>query len=277
MRPDPEAIFGYEDHRQFLADTYSAAKARSPMVSHRWIALRAGFASSGFFSRILAGRVNMGPATVSGLVKLMELRGREADYFAAMVEFNQSPDPAKREQAANAMVRLRSGGGNQLTASQVEFWSHCRYALVRDALWVEPFDGDADAWGARFLPPMAGEDVRKAIDLLLQLELAEIDETGMVRRSDVRSLTSGLKSSEEAIADYQLSCLDLARQALEDAPPLDRNFSTLSFSIPLAKWPEFEAEIRRFRRTMLAMAEESTREDRLMHMNLHVFPVFRKV
>ncbi len=275
MKPEPEAIFAYQDHRAFLSDTFRAAKLKSKRISHRWVAMRAGFASSGFFSRILSGQVKMGPRTVSGLLRLMELKGLEADYFKAMVDYNQSNDLAMKQNALHSMHRCRSGGGTHLQPDQSEFWSDYKYAMIRDALWVEPFDGNAEAFGKRFSPPLLAAEVKHVIEKLLHWGLTEVDDAGLVRRSDVRSLTSGLKSREEAIAAYQHSYLELAHFALDTTPESERNFSTLSFSIPSSRWPEIEIEIRRFRRALRSLAEDCLKEDRLMQMNVQVFPVFR--
>ena len=65
-------LFEYFEYRLWLRDAYEARKSRNPAFSHRYIAQKAGFGSSGTFARILDGSRNlsMDGATV-------DRRGRE--------------------------------------------------------------------------------------------------------------------------------------------------------------------------------------------------------
>lgn len=46
-------IFCYTDYRKFLFDFYEAKKRSTPHFSHRYVAQKVGFSSSGFFSKII--------------------------------------------------------------------------------------------------------------------------------------------------------------------------------------------------------------------------------
>lgn len=274
MRPELHAIFEYEDFRRFLSDTFAAAKARKPVLSHRWIAANAGFKSSGFFSKILSGSVNIGPETVERFVALMDLPPREARYFAALVEHGQTDDPAVRKRLQARLRRLREGESTRLEKDQERFWSSPRHAVVREALWVHPLSGHDTRYGERFVPRIPHDRLGESIDLLQQLGLAVVDDAGLVVRSDTRTLSSGKKSREKSVAGYQRECLDMGLAALVDHPAEPRHLSTLTFSFPRSRWEELEGLTRQYRAKVLELAAQAETDDTVFQLNLHLFPVF---
>lgn len=274
MRPELHAIFEYEDYRRFLSETYQRAKALKPVLSHRWVAANAGFRSSGFFSKILSGSVNIGTETVDRFVRLMDLPPREARYFATLVEHNQSVDQDAKRKLSVRLRRLREGESTRLEKDQQRFWSDPRHAAVREALWVHPFQGDAPLYGRRFLPQLRADSLEESIDLLCQLGLAIRNDDGDVVRSDPRTLSSGRKSREKAVASYQRECLGSGLEALETSPTDLRHLSTLTFSFPRSRWEELEVLTRQYRARILELASQAENEDAVFHLNLHLFPVF---
>lgn len=86
-------IFAYHDYRHYLKETFAAIKEVKPQVSHRFIAARLGYKSSGAISLILSGRKNVSLEKACSIAGFLHLEPMECAYFLEMVSQTQKQTP----------------------------------------------------------------------------------------------------------------------------------------------------------------------------------------
>ena len=90
------SIFDYTDYRLFLRDFYEAKKEQNPAITHRSIAEKVGFKSSGFFTQVLQGKSNISDEMADNFASFCKLKKQERAFFKTMVAFNQARKHAEK-------------------------------------------------------------------------------------------------------------------------------------------------------------------------------------
>jgi len=86
IRPD---VTLYDDYRKFLQDYYDLNKAADPSFSYRYLSMRAGVSSSGFFKRVMQGIRNLSEGSVEKTCTALRLNEQERGYFRKLVGFDK--------------------------------------------------------------------------------------------------------------------------------------------------------------------------------------------
>jgi uncharacterized protein (TIGR02147 family) len=265
-------VFNYSDYRQFLSDAYAERHSKDRRFSYRYIAQKAGFASAGFFTNVLKGKKDISLTLAMRLADVFGLSPRQRQYFEQLVQFNKSHNEIEKQEHLKRLRALRGRAAKSLVASQSDFYSKWQYTAIREALALKPFKGDYKALGETLNPPLSPTEARTAVELLLELGLLRKIAGGSVERCDP-NLTSSDEIASSVLVDLQLQMMGLAKQALEQLPKNQRNFSTLTLSISPSTYASIIEELRSFRKRILTMAAESQDPDRVIQMNFQVFPL----
>ncbi|HKP97986.1 MAG TPA: TIGR02147 family protein [Fibrobacteria bacterium] len=268
-------VFDYMDYRQFLRDTYRENKARSPAYSYRFIAGKVGFRSASFFGQILKGSSNISLSMAARFAAFLKLKRKEADFFLALVMFNQSKGEEERKQGFERLLAFRGSRVRILGADEYAFYDKWYYTAVRELLWFEPFQGDYAALARRLSPPITAAEAEAAVALLLRLRMIARNSQGQYARTDGVSTSTGLAARAEAIRTFQLQTLALAGEAIDRFPRETRSLSTLTLSLSAKGFKAIEEELSGFRRLLLKIAEGDEREDTVYQINFQIFPLTR--
>jgi uncharacterized protein (TIGR02147 family) len=268
-------IFEYFDYRHWLRDAYEARKAENPVFSHRYIASKAGFGSSGTFARILDGSRNLSMDAALGLSRVFGLGRAEKEYFEHLVLHNQAEGEAERRFFLEKLAAVRKSRVQELRDHQMALFEDWRRIALREALDLVEHRDDVEALGALLSPPADGKEVRDALEVLQELGLARPDEDGIWRKTEA-VLTTPDEGVHEAVRGFQRATMDLAKEALERHPPREREIATLTLAISDAMMERVKDKIRQLRREILEMARDDDRPDRVHQLNFQVFPMTRR-
>lgn len=269
-------LFEYFDYRHWLRDAYEARKAENPSFSHRYIAQKAGFGSSGTFARILDGSRKLSMDAALGLSRVFRLNRAEKEFFEHLVLHNQAEGEAERRFFLEKLAAVRTSRVQELRGHQMALFEDWRRIALRETLDLVEHTDDFDSLGAMLSPPASGLEVRRALDLLLELGLARPDEDGIWRKTEA-VLTTPDEGVNEAVRGFQRATMDLAKDALERHPPGEREIATLTLAISDAMMDRVKDKIRQLRREILEMAREDDAPDRVHQLNFQVFPLTRRL
>lgn len=269
-------IFESFDYRAWLRDAYAARKAENPSFSHRYIAQKAGFGSSGSFARILDGTRNLSMDAVAGLSQVFRLNRPEREYFEHLVLHNQAEGEAERRFFLEKLASVRKSRVSSLRASQLSLFDDWRHIAVREVLDLVEHRDDTALLGALLSPPATADQAERSLGILQDLGLARPDEDGVWRKSEA-VLTTPDDVVSQAVREFQKATLDLAKEALERHPREEREIATLTLAISDAMMERVKDKIRQLRREILEMAREDDRPDRVHQLNFQVFPLTRRL
>jgi uncharacterized protein (TIGR02147 family) len=271
-----DSIFSYADYRSFLKDYFTEKKAENKGFSLKVISDRAGFKARDYILRVMNNNRNLSQTGVFMLSRALRLSAREADYFMNLVGFNQSKIPSEKEFFFKKMSDTCKYGRHQkLRQDQYEFFSEWYYSALRSLLPVIDFNGDHSEIAQFLDPPLTPSQVKKAIDLLVQLGLLSRDRNGRFSVS-TPAVTAGDEVKSVALLHFHRQSLDLAKRAMERYPADRRDISGVTMSLSQTGFDRLKAEIQDFRKRVMLIAEQDADEDGVYQINLQFFPLSKK-
>jgi uncharacterized protein (TIGR02147 family) len=75
------------------------------------------------------------------------------------------------------------------------------------------------------------------------------------------------------VANYQIACMDLAKEAIDRHEPGHRDMSTLTLSLSKPAFEAIKEEIIAFRKKLLSLEKQFSNADRVYQLNTHFFPL----
>ncbi len=267
-------LFAYTDYRKFLKDYYEEQKGKDPKFSHRYFTMKVGFSSSGYFSDVLSGKKNLSGAFMLKFAKALKLAKDEEEYFLNLISFNQ----AKTLEEKNRFYEKMMTGGkvkfDVLEPDKYEYFSKWYYAAVREILHYLPFQEDYKTLAKILDPPISAKEARKAIELLASLGFIAKDASGNWRPASANISTGGGFNGLN-VANFHHNTLKLAIRALDEFPPEQKGFSTLTLPLTGEKIRKAKLAIKNLRMYLLALSENGSKADRVYQFNFQLFPVTR--
>lgn len=264
-------VMGYLDYRDYLKDWYAARKACDRSFSYRVLAREVGYRSHAFFSLVLQRKSNISMDVAMGFSDCIGLSGREREYFLLLVSCNQEQVPAQRYALFQRLQELKGASAQKLREDQDAFLASWRHAALRELLGIDAFQGGEAQWGERMTPPATAEQVRESLDLLLELGLAHRTAAGIVRTDPC--LVTGATYTEAATRAFMRQVHGLGGEALERFPRSERHHGWATLSVSAATLETMRAELRSLVERFLALAEKDAAPDRVMQLNLELFPL----
>jgi uncharacterized protein (TIGR02147 family) len=267
-------IFDHSDYRQVLKDLYDGRKKQDPKFSYRFIALKAGFKSAGFFSQILQGKTNISMSTALSLAAVFKLKAAEVEYFENLVQFNQAKTQSDRQHYFRKIISLKKCKLKTLDERQFELFTKWYYLAVRELIGMIRFKGDFKQLAETLVPPISPAEAKEAVKVLEKLGLIQLRPSGVYEKLDA-TLTTGDYWKSVAIAQFQVDTLDLAKGSYDRVDPADRNHSTLTLSISNGEYLWIKEEFGNLRKKILEMAKGCPHPDRVYQINVNIFPLSR--
>jgi uncharacterized protein (TIGR02147 family) len=266
-------IFQYTDYRKYLTDFYEAEKKRNPHFSHRYIAQKVGFSSSGFFSKILQGKTNISTALAFKFSEFLKHKRHESDFFELLVLFNQAKNHAEQKRWFEKILAFSKSKVKIVDISQYKFFEKWYYVAIRELLASYKFNGDYKQLAKHLHPAIRPSEARKAIEVLLRLGLIKKDETGVYVQTDIL-LSSGYDTQSIAINNFQIATLGLAKESIDRFRREDRDISTLTLSFSGDTYKTICEKLKTFRRELLELVKnDAGNVDRVYQINFQIFPL----
>jgi uncharacterized protein (TIGR02147 family) len=270
-------LYQYSDYRQFLRDAYESNKAKQSTFSYRYLAHKGGVNSSAFFKYVIEGKRNLSKGTLLKTCLAFGLKDKDAEYFENLVFFNQAKTIKEKNLYFDRLTRLRGlFDVKRVEQNQFAFYGQWYHSVIRELLPMVRPAGDPKALAQALLPPITPKQAQESVDLLHKLGLARKDAQGNWRPTDP-VLTTGNPIASQAVVNFQLRMLDLAREAYDRCPPGDRLMSSTTLSVSEAGVELFKKRIRQLRAELLELARVEEKPDRVYQLNVNFFPTSRPI
>lgn len=257
----------------FLKDLFEREKAGNRHFSHRYVNAKLGVKSSSFFLQVIQGKSNISSEVLQGLIGLAKLSGREAEYFEALVLYNQAVTHRDRKRHYETLLALKPAKLRTLDAAQSEYLDKWYHVAVRQALAFLRVKDDFKGLARSLVPSITPGEAKRSVLLLEKLGLAARDAEGFYRWTEP-SVTTGEERKSPGTGDFLLQTMELAKLAL-DVPKPERHLSTMTLSLSVDGYRALEEKLMKLRRELYELAERETDVDRVYHLNLHCFPMTR--
>jgi uncharacterized protein (TIGR02147 family) len=267
--------FEYLNYRKLLKDLYEERKAEHSYFSYRYIAQKVGFASAGFFTNIIQGKRNISPEYIFKFAEVFKLKKSETEYFELLVNFEQAKDHSRKRFYFEKILGHKKSKIKVTDAQQYEFYSAWYYTAIRELIDIYPFKGDYEDLAKRVSPPIKTTEAKKAVELLEKIGFIRKNEEGVYEQTDT-FITTGYEAKSVAITNFLIETADLAKEAIDRYPRETRDISSLTFTLSADGFSTMQERLKSFRRELLEIVREDKnqkRQDRVYHVNFHVFPL----
>ncbi len=274
MKPSIPDVTAYTDFRKFLKDCYDEKKRRDPKFSHRYFCKKAGYGSSSAFADILAGRRSLSAPAALRLARALELTKQEEEYLLHLVNFNQAGSLEIKNMHYSKMLSLGRISLDVISPEKYAYFSKWYHAALRELLFYTPFKDDFKALGRKLDPSVPAQEVKKAIALLEKLGMIAKDASGFYKQTATLLTTDGLGETLH-VENFQTETMKLAMESIDRHPQKARDMSTLTATLSAESVEKVKAAIKALRQCVLVLAEKDQKVDRVMQLNIQLFPLTR--
>lgn len=270
-KPD---IFRYADYRKFLEDSFRIRKERNPKFSQRFLQNKVGASSSGWFSDVVRGRINLAPHMLLRLAKVFELDKGETEFLELLAGYQQAGSAEEKEILLARIMDRREVKIDLLGEEKGEFYREWHHSAIRELLTFFRFKDDYTALARRLDPPIRPAQARESVRLLLSLELIRPDDQGFLRPSSPVVKTDGAFKSLYMNAYFKRKML-LGVQALDRFEKEHRDISCMTLSLSRDNFRKAQEEVAALRKKLLKMAEKEQHPEMVYQCNFQIFPITR--
>jgi uncharacterized protein (TIGR02147 family) len=266
-------IFEYADYRQYLRDFYAAEKARSAAFSHRAFCRRAGLKSTNYLSLIMKGERDLSSEMAPRFARACGLSKAETDFFCDLVAYGQATTTDEKQRCHERLARYRKfREAHRLVGEQTAYHAHWYMPAVRELVALPGFVEDPARIAAMLEPAITEKQAAEALTTLCKLGLLTRDAGGKLQQTQAL-LTTGPGPLGHHIFVYHHAMLDLAKRALDHLPREQRDISSVTLSVSAGAVPKLRERLRQFRRELLELAELDSAPERVIQLNLQLFPL----
>ena len=240
-------IFTYDNYRILLSDYYQSQKQKNPNAfSFRVFSRQAGFNTSNFLQLVIKDKRNLSYQSIKKIARVLNLRGKQYDYFENLVFFNQAKENDVKTKHYERLVSFKEYQDVRLiNDSQKIYFSKWFYPVVREMVNLPYFQVEPE-WIAKHIQPnITVDDAQEALNVLVKIGLIEITKNGRCVLKDTQLKTQSQKVGHEVIA-YHRRMINHGFSAL-NKPAKERDISGMTMSISPAKFKLIQKKIAQFR------------------------------
>jgi len=269
-------VFEYDNYRAYLRDLYGFYKKTKPHFSYRYFSQKAGFRSPNFLKLVIEGKRNLSPESIERFTTALKLNKKETEFFRILVHLNQARTIGEKKLYAEKLIQFRSFRYiHPLRQDQYRYYAEWYNIPIRELTILPEFFEDP-VWIARsLLPPIAPQQAQKALDLLLQLGLLERDESGRLVQADA-FISTGDEVTSASVANYHREMIQKGSEALDRFPGQDRDISSVTMALSERSFQEIKSLIQRFRKELLAIADQDRHPEGVYQVNFQLFPLAKR-
>jgi uncharacterized protein (TIGR02147 family) len=266
-------IFEYDNYRTYLRDLYEFYKQAKPQFSYRYFSQKAGFRSPNFLQLVIEGKRNLSPESIEKFTSALKLAKKEAEFFRILVHLNQARTIGEKKIYAEQLMKSRSFRRiHPLRRDQYRYYADWYNVAIRELATLPGFSEDP-AWIAkRLVPPISPQQAQKALDLLLQLGLLKRDESGRLVQTDA-FISTGDEVTSASVVNYHRSMIQKGADALDRFPASGRDISSVTMALSEKNFREIKSLIQRFRKELLAIADQDQSTEGVYQVNFQLFPL----
>lgn len=266
-------IYEYNNFRNFVADYQKALEKQDRSYSKSTICRRLGIPNTrSYINDVINGR-KVTPDYIERFIQVFKLEKEDAQFFRVLVKYNQAANNDEKELYLEQLIALNKTPKKIIDKKAFAFFREWHHSVIRALLDVIDFKDDCREIARLLHPRVSLLKVKESIRLLKSLGLVVQDENGFWRPSD-SSIATSEYLRDELILNYQIQCLDLAKQALLNKPKsISQNISTNVISVSEEGYELINRKIERFRSEIRSLVHKDEKpSERVCQLNIQLFP-----
>lgn len=265
-------IYVYSDYREYLKDSIAFRKAEDPRFSHRYLCGKMGLKTPNFILLVIQGKRNLSLGSVAKLDRILKHGVEESRFFQNLVQFCQSKDDSMKLGYLRELEQIRQACSQKpLHSAAYEYFAEWYHPVVRELACVPALQGDPHRVAKLLIPKVGVARVKHSLALLERHGFLQKAKNGF-EKVDVDIRTPPVVHS--AIAHgFHIHMTELAVAALEQFPASERNFSSITMEVDAESYQSIVEECVAFRRRILSLTRAKKGIQKVIQMNIQIFPL----
>lgn len=266
-------VFRFHDHRAFLRAFYALNKTAEYGFSLRAFSKRAQLRSSNYLKLVMDGQRNLTQDMAPRFADACCLRGQAAEYFCALVAFNQAKRPKDRDRAYARLSRFkRYRAVHRLDREQEAYHAHWYIPAIRELIASREFRDDPRWIAQRMMPSISVREAEQALNVLVTLGMIARDDQGRLQQVDALVQTPEGPLGHH-IQRFHRSMMEHAIEAIHRVPARDREIESITLCLSQARMQDLKARLESFCEEVLQEYQAEPDSARVVQLNLQMFPL----
>jgi uncharacterized protein (TIGR02147 family) len=232
-----------------------------------------GFPSPNYIKLVMDGNRNIGLRSIDRLMRGLHLDDKEQEYFSYLVFFCQAKTTVEKNYYYGLMSAVRAPfTASTITTEAYRFYNEWYHCVVRELVVRETPPVDFSAVAAKFRPHITATQVKKSVDLLLELGFIKRNDDGSYTQSS-NILTTDREVISIGIRNYHLKMIDFGKESIDTVSKEQREISSLTLCISDEGMLRIKKRIQDFEDEILQIAREDTNVKNVYQVNFQFFPL----
>ena len=272
MKTKLPSVYEYNNFRKYLSDYQNARQAHDPGFSKSSLSRILGLPNTrSFFTDVLKGK-KVSSAFIERFVRVLELTKDEARFFRVLIMFNQAESAEERELYFDQLISLNKTPKRVMEKNIYSYYKNWYNGVIRALLHIYDFSDNYSDLARKIYPEISVRQVKEAIVLLEKLGLIAKNQRGFYKPTE-RSITTPNYVKDELIKQYQLSCLEMAKQSLVKSTSMPQTISTNVISVSDGAYKRIEKKIEKFRSEIRSLVHKDEKPaTRVYQLDIALFP-----
>jgi len=266
----------FTDPVDYLGAVYGAIKDAVARYGYERFSTDLGFGANNIAYLMLHRQRPLTRKTAVKIASALGLRNLDRRYFLQLVEAQRSSGDPERPEVFERLVDLKAKAlPKALPRQQLEFYNQWYHSAILALLDLPDAKDDPEWIASQLMPHVTPSRVKDSLALLKKLDYIAYDEAAGRLKLTRKVVNTGPEVLGLAIIRYHQQMLTLARDALTDTAPEDRDISSVTISIASHQLTDIKTKIHALQNELLAMSEAATNADEVAQINVQVFPIAR--
>lgn len=268
-------ILQYQDYRRYLQDFYDWKK-RTSTFSWRDYSKMAGFTSPVFMKQVCEGKANLGKKATVKVADAFNFTGIERDYFFNLVMFAQAKTDDKKHFAYAEMQSIaKASKVNLIGAEAYQYYDSWVHPVVRELAPAMPGAVPKEIAG-KCVHEVSAKEVKESIEfqvragLLKKTDDGNYSQTDKLLGGDTQSMSLAVRSMNRQMASFAVDALD--RFAADE-----RYVAGVTMGVSDGAFEKIVETLKRCRNQVLEIIANDDKVDRVLRLNLQLFPLTQKI
>ena len=270
-----ESILRYQDFRLYLQDFYDWKK-RTSTFSWRDYSKMAGFISPVFMKQVCEGKANLGKKATVKVADAFNFTGIERDYFFNLVMFAQAKTDDKKHFAYAEMQSIaRASKVNLVGAEAYKYYDSWVHPVVRELAPAMPGAVPKEIAG-KCIHDVSAKEVKESIDfqvragILKKTDDGNYSQTDKLLGGDTQSMSLAVRSMNRQMATFAVDAID--RFAADE-----RYVAGVTMGVSDGAFEKIVETLKQCRNQVLEIIANDDKVDRVLRLNLQLFPLTEKI
>lgn len=273
VRPN---IFKYLDFRDFLQDWFAWRREDEPDFSMRTFLGKVshGLSSSGILSAILKGKRNLSAALKLKVLRALNLKDKEAQYFNLLVDFNQAKGMEEKNHLFQQLSRFRESKAHIVSEEHYGFYSKWYFLVVWCFFGMNQREKNPNTIAKRIQPSITAAQVEEAIQKLLGWGLIKKTANGYAPTEN--HIATEAEVRDMVAHHHHKEFISMADRMLDETPPSRRQYQTLVFSVSPGTFETVKERMVAFQEELRELLSRDKGEDSVCALTMQLFPHTRE-